>query len=120
LKSGKEIESVIIDPDHVFPDSNESNNVWTAGSGKIEKDIVLDSYLGTYSSKNTPLKITFTEKNSLLTLELPNYPKFTADPVAGAVDTFESQRAGLRFVFTKTGLKMTILENSQVMEFTKE
>ncbi|MCC9074173.1 M1 family metallopeptidase [Flavobacterium sp. F-65] len=118
--STEEIESVTIDPDHVFPDSNESNNVWTAGSGKIEKDVVLDSYLGTYSSKRTPLKITFTEKNDGLTVELPNYPKFSVQPVADAVDTFESTRAGLRFVFNKTGLNMTILENSQVMEFTKE
>ena len=27
--STEEIESIIIDPDHVFPDSNESNNLWT-------------------------------------------------------------------------------------------
>jgi hypothetical protein len=26
--STEEIESVILDPDHVFPDCNESNNTW--------------------------------------------------------------------------------------------
>ena len=26
--STEEIESVVLDPDHVFPDSNESNNIW--------------------------------------------------------------------------------------------
>jgi len=26
--STEEIESIILDPDHVFPDSNESNNIW--------------------------------------------------------------------------------------------
>jgi aminopeptidase N len=28
--STEEIESIILDPDHVFPDSNESNNTWNA------------------------------------------------------------------------------------------
>ena len=28
LNSTEEIESVVLDPDHVFPDSNESNNIW--------------------------------------------------------------------------------------------
>jgi hypothetical protein len=32
-----------------FPDSNEANNVWTA-KGVIEKDLILDGYLGTYSN----------------------------------------------------------------------
>ena len=26
--SSEELESVVIDPDYVFPDSNDSNNVW--------------------------------------------------------------------------------------------
>jgi hypothetical protein len=120
FNSTEEIESVTIDPDHVFPDSNESNNVWKAGTGKIEKDVVLDPYLGTYSSKKTPLKITFSEKNGALNVDIPNYPKFPAQPVANTEDTFESVGAGLRFAFTKTGMNMTILENSQVLEFTKE
>jgi hypothetical protein len=36
--STEEIESITLDPDHVFPDSNEANNVWTAAKGVIEKD----------------------------------------------------------------------------------
>jgi hypothetical protein len=35
--STEEIESITLDPDHVFPDSNEANNVWTAAKGVIEK-----------------------------------------------------------------------------------
>ncbi|TRX20532.1 M1 family metallopeptidase [Flavobacterium franklandianum] len=30
--STEEIESIVIDPDHVFPDSNESNNVWKSAN----------------------------------------------------------------------------------------
>jgi hypothetical protein len=39
--STEEIESITLDPDHVFPD-NEANNVWTAAKGVIEKDLILD------------------------------------------------------------------------------
>ena len=43
-KVTEEIESVTLDPDHVFPDYNESNNVWKAGNGKIEKDIIQNNF----------------------------------------------------------------------------
>jgi hypothetical protein len=37
FNSTEEIESIIIDPDHVFPDVNESNNSWISSTGIIEK-----------------------------------------------------------------------------------
>ncbi len=119
--STEEIESITLDPDHVFPDYNDSNNVWTSGKGKVEKDIILDGYLGTYSTKNAPLKIELTEKNSALSVEITNFPKFTVEPVTSEKDTFISNRAGLKFKFNeaKTGFDMTILENGQVIPFTK-
>ena len=119
--STEEIESITLDPDHVFPDYNDSNNVWTSGKGKVEKDIILDGYLGTYSTKNAPLKIELTEKNSALSVEITNFPKFTVEPVTSEKDTFISNRAGLKFKFNeaKTGFDMTILENGQVIPFIK-
>jgi len=119
--STEEIESITLDPDHVFPDHNTTNNIWTAGKGKIEKDIILDGYLGSYSTKNAPLKIDLTEKNSALNVAITNFPKFTVEPLAGEKDTFISKRAGLKFKFNeaKTGFDMTILENGQVIPFTK-
>lgn len=119
--STEEIESITLDPDHVFPDHNTTNNIWTAGKGKIEKDIILDGYLGSYSTKNAPLKIDLTEKNSALNVAITNFPKFTVEPIAGEKDTFISKRAGLKFKFNeaKTGFDMTILENGQVIPFTK-
>jgi hypothetical protein len=120
--STEEIESITLDPDHVFPDHTESNNVWTAGKGVIEKDIVLDGYLGTYTTKNAPLTIDFTEKNGTLSAEITNFPKFSVKAVADEKDTFESKRAGLKFKFNeaKTGLDMTVLGNGQVIPFTKK
>jgi hypothetical protein len=119
--STEEIESITLDPDHVFPDYNENNNIWTSGKGKIEKDIILDGYLGNYSAKNAPLKIELTEKNSVLNVEITNFPKFTVEPVAGEKDTFISNGAGLKFKFNeaKTAFDMTVLGNGQVIPFTK-
>lgn len=119
--STEEIESITLDPDHVFPDNNISNNIWAAGKGKVEKDIILDGYLGIYSTKNAPLKIEITEKNSVLNVEITNFPKFTVEPVAGEKDSFISNAAGLKFKFNedKTAFDMTILGNGQVIPFTK-
>ncbi|MEO8532727.1 MAG: M1 family metallopeptidase [Flavobacterium sp.] len=120
--STEEIESITLDPDHVFPDYNESNNVWTAGKGTVEKDVVLDGYLGTYVTKNAPLTLDFTEKNSVLNVEITNYPKFSVKAVPNEKDTFESARAGLKFKFNeaKTGVDMIISGNGQVIPFTKK
>lgn len=119
--STEEIESVTIDPDHVFPDYNSANNVWKSGTGKIEKDVILDDYLGTYSNTRSPLKITFTEKNSTLNAEITDYPSFLVSPVKDKKDTFESKRAGLIFEFSanKTGFNM-ITSDGQTIPFTKQ
>ena len=120
--STEEIESVVIDPDHVFPDSNTANNTWTAAAGKLEKDVILDDYLGVYATANAPLKITLTEKNSALNVGISGYPSFTATPVTGEANTFEAPAAGLKFKFNeaKTGFDMVITGNGQVIPFTKE
>ncbi|WP_264563916.1 M1 family metallopeptidase [Flavobacterium sp. N3904] len=119
VNTTEEIESVVIDPDHVFPDNNESNNTWTAGKGVIEKDIILDAYLGKFSTKAAPLKIEFTEKNSVLFAEITNYPKFSLTPIGK--DTFESKEAGVTFQFNeaKTGFDMIISADKKI-PFTRD
>ena len=117
--SNEEIESIIIDPDHMFPDRNETNNSWTSANGMIEIDIILDDYLGTYSNRNFPTKIVFSEKNNILNVTMTDYPKFIVERIAK--DTFESKQAGLKFEFneSKNGLKM-ILPDGQKIPFIKE
>ncbi|NRS88831.1 hypothetical protein HNQ02_001749 [Flavobacterium sp. 7E] len=117
--STEEIESITLDPEHVLPDNNEANNVWSSGTGVIEKDIILDGYLGTYSNTKAPIKITFSEKNSVLNVTITDYPEFSVEPVGK--DLFESKRAGLKFQFNedKNGFDMIISE-SQKIPFTKD
>ncbi|MFV8271140.1 M1 family metallopeptidase [Flavobacterium sp. GT2N3] len=117
--STEEIESITLDPDHVLPDSNEGNNTWTASKGLIEKDVILDGYLGTYSTKMAPLKITFSEKNGALNVLITNYPSFTVEPTGK--NSFESKQAGLKFQFDDNlnGFDMTVPEGQKI-PFTKD
>jgi hypothetical protein len=119
VNTTEEIESVVIDPDHAFPDVNESNNTWKSGSGAVEKDIVLDGYLGKFSTKAAPLKIEITEKNSVLFAEITDYPKFSLEPIGK--DKFESKEAGVTFEFNeaKNAFDM-IISSNQKLPFTRD
>ena len=118
-ESTEEIESIVIDPDHILPDSNVTNNTWTADKGLVEKDIILDGYLSVYSTKMSPLKITFSEKNGALKALITDYPAFTVQPTGK--NNFESKQAGLKFEFNENlkGFNM-ITSDGQKIEFTKD
>lgn len=117
--SKEEIETITLDPDHIFPDSNEANNVWTADKGLIEKDMIYDPYLGVYSNSRLPFKITITEKNTLLNVDIPDYSDFSVETIGK--DEFESKRAGLKFKFNedKSGFDM-IVGDSRTIPFTRD
>lgn len=119
VNTTEEIESVVIDPDHAFPDVNESNNTWKSGSGTVEKDIVLDGYLGKFSTKAAPLKIEITEKNGVLYAEITDYPKFPLTSIGK--DKFESKDAGVTFEFNeaKNAFDM-IISSNQKLPFTRD
>ncbi|WP_281228867.1 M1 family metallopeptidase [Flavobacterium aquiphilum] len=119
VETTEEIESVVIDADHTFPDVNESNNTWKSGTGVVEKDIILDGYLGKFSTKAAPLKIEITEKNSVLYAEITNYPKFSLAPIGK--DKFESKEAGVTLEFNeaKNAFDM-IISSNQKLPFTRD
>ncbi|WP_144891785.1 M1 family metallopeptidase [Flavobacterium tiangeerense] len=117
--STEEIESITLDPDHAFPDSNTANNVWTADKGLLEKDVILDGYLGIFSTQMAPLKITFSEKNGALNALITNYPAFSVENIGK--NAFESKQAGLKFEFNENlnGFEMTV-PGGQKIPFTRD
>jgi hypothetical protein len=119
VNTTEEIASIVLDPDHVFPDSNESNNTWTSDKGVVEKEVILDGYVGKYSTKAAPLKIVITEKNSVLFAEITDYPKFGLTLIGN--NKFESKEAGVTFEFNeaKTGFDM-IISADQKLPFTRD
>jgi hypothetical protein len=115
----EEIESIVIDPDHVFPDINEANNSWTSATGIVEKDVNLNAYLGTFSNSKSPVKIVFAKRRGVINVEITGYPKFNVTLIAK--DTFESKEAGLKFEFNeaKNGFDMVLPEGNKI-PFKKE
>jgi hypothetical protein len=115
----EEIESITMDPEHALPDSNIANNSWTSEKGLIEKDIILDGYVGTYSTKMAPIKIIFSEKNSVLTVLITDYPSFSVENTGK--NKFESKLAGLKFEFNDTldGFEM-LIPDGQKIAFTRD
>ncbi|MCW2120138.1 M1 family metallopeptidase [Flavobacterium sp. 7A] len=115
----EEIESITLDPEHVFPDYNLENNSWSAINGKIEKDIILDGYLGTYSNNKAPAKIIMTEKSDAINVQITGYPQFSLTIIGK--DLFESKAAGIKFQFNDSlsGFDM-ILSDGQKIPFTKD
>ena len=119
VNTTEDIDTIVLDPDHVFPDYNESNNSWNSTTGSVEKDVVLDGYLGTFSNKYSPAKIVFSKKRGQISVEITDYPMFNVELVEK--DIFESKEAGLRFEFyeTKTGFTM-ILKDGRKIPFSRE
>lgn len=119
VNTSEEIDTIVLDPDHQFPDFNEANNTWNAQTGTIVKDINLDGYLGSYKSIYSPVKVVFLKKRGAIFVEITDYPMFKVDFLEN--DIFESTQAGLRFEFytTKTGFTM-ILKDGTKIPFSRE
>lgn len=116
--STEEIESIILDPDHVFPDVNTTNNIWTAGKDILEKDLILDEYLGIFSSKVIPIVVSFTEENGKLMMESPGQPKLPLEPAGKDKFSFEQADLSIQFNASKTGFTLNV--NNQSFPFSKQ
>lgn len=114
----EEIESVTLDPNHVFPDINSGNDTWTAGKGEVEKDVILDGYLGTFSSKQIPVKIIFSEDNGVLTAKSEGQPNLSF--TSSGKDKFLANQAGLTVQFNENKSEFTLAVNGQSFLFTRD
>jgi hypothetical protein len=116
--STEEIESITLDPDHVFPDVNSLNNVWSADKGELEKDVILENYFGNFSSAMIPIKISFSEEEGMLVANATGQPKLLLD-VAGK-DKFTFEQAGLTIQFNESRSEFNLIVNGQTFLFTKD
>lgn len=114
----EEIDVITIDPDKVFPDINPSNNVWRSKGATIEKDLILDKYLGKFSNKNVPVKITLTEDNSKLMIEINDEPKFPMKP--NGKDNFNIPNQDFEIQFDESGKSFVLKTQGQSIPYTRE
>ena len=113
----EEIESITIDPDNALPDYNSANNIWTSGKSELEEDVILDSYLGTFSSKQIPIKITFTEENNALVGTATGQPSIIFEPIGK--DRFAVAAYGIEIQFNESKTEMTLNQGGEIL-FTRD
>lgn len=116
--STEELESITIDPENVFPDINSDNNVWTDAKNGVEKTPPLDGYLGTFSSKQIPIKIKFTQEDGELIINSEGQPSVPLENKGKDKFTFEQAGLAVQFNEAKTGFSLKIGE--QNFEFTRD
>lgn len=116
--STEEIETITIDPDHVLPDVNTANNIWSSEKSELEKDLILDDYLGNFSSKMIPIKVVFTDENGVLVANASGQPKLSLQ-TAGK-DKFTFEQAGLIMQFNESKNEVTLSVNGQSFLFTRD
>ena len=118
--STEEIATITIDPDHKMPDVNSSNNVWSADKSELEKEVILTSYLGSFSSKQIPIKLIFTDENGVLigTPQEGQGPPLSFESTGK--DKFKSEQAGVELQFNESKNEFTINMRGQNFLFTRE
>jgi hypothetical protein len=114
----EEIQTITLDPKHVFPDINSENNTWTAGKSEVEKDVILDGYLGTFSSKQIPIKITFKDENGTLVGSSEGQGSFPLE--TNGKDKFKIAGAPVEINFNDAKTEMTLVQGGQSILFTRE
>jgi D-alanyl-D-alanine carboxypeptidase len=78
----------------------------------------LDKYLGVYSSKQIPLKITITKDGNKLIAQGTGQPAFPIE--ATDKDKFKFDQAGAKFEFNPKEKTMILFQGGGQIEFTKE
>lgn len=114
----EEIESIVIDPDHVYPDSNPKNNTWNAGTSVTEKAADYSAYLGNYSSAQIPVKINFTQDAEGLVINATGQSSSALEDKGNGKFTLEEAGLVIQFNETKTAFKLSV--GPQSFDFTKD
>ena len=113
----KEIASVQLDPKGSLPDANPTDNIFKMGDQVVEK-INLGDYVGSFASKQLPLKIVIKEENNRLTVQAAGQNAFPVE-YEGA-DKFSFSMAGIELQFAKDKKSFTLLQGGKDYIFTKE
>jgi hypothetical protein len=116
--STEEIETITIDPDRVLPDVNSENNVWTAGKSELEKAVVVDAYLGKFSSTQIPIKITLSDLNGELMLEATGQQTLPLESLGK--DKFGFPQAGLTIQFTDDKKSFELKFGANTFKFIRD
>ena len=99
-------------------DADDKNNSWGTNKEKAVSMTNLEKYLGVYSSKDVPIKITFTKDGNNLEAEATGQDKFTLTNTGK--DTFSFEAAGIVIIFDTAKNEMNLQQGGGSYKFTKE
>jgi hypothetical protein len=121
ITTKNKIAFVKLDGD-IFIDANEKDNTWGAKKATATTATLtsadLDKYLGTYSTKQIPIKITFVKEGTDLIAEATGQERITLTNTGK--DTFAFTEAGVEFVFDIAKGEMTLKQGGGAFVFIKE
>jgi hypothetical protein len=80
--------------------------------------VVLDGYLGNYSSTKIPIKVNFTEEDETLIMNATGQPSLPLDDKGNG--KFALDQAGLSIQFNAAKDAFTLTYSGQNFEFTKD
>lgn len=123
LPTTKEISSVKLNPDGLIADADTTNDSFTMTAAGGSKTTAVDkpnlnSYLGTYKTKSTSMKITTSINDGKLMAEVTGQPKFPLEYTG--TDKFEFSMMGIIFQFSKDKKKLDVTYNGDTHTFEKE
>ncbi len=118
LDSKEEIATITLDPDHAFPDVNPSNNVWESGKSELEVVPSLAAYVGKFSSKQIPVKISFADEDGML-VGTPDNNQGSLQFESAGENKFVSEQAGVEVKFNEAKNEFTLNMGGQSFLFTK-
>ena len=108
------IESITLDPSHVFPDCNPANNTWISGKNTLDDDFVVTPYLGVFSSNQMRVKLTFSENDYQLMLQFTGQNPYPLEPMgkdkfgfAGTDMTFQFSPDKSTLIYSQGGKDVT-------------
>ena len=116
--SKEELESIVLDSDHVFPDINSQNNTWTDAKNGAEKAVSYDAYVGDYSSVAAPIKINLKQDGEALALTATGQQTAPLEDMGNGKFTFD--RAGLAIQFNEQKTGFTLIYGGRNFEYTKD
>jgi len=115
--STEEIKKVTIDPENALPDVNDDNNEWKSEGYEAPKPGKYAAYVGDYSSKQIPVKVTIYEEGDKLIMAA-NGDEIEAEEKGDNTFVVEEQGLEIKFADDKKSFKLNV--GGQSFDFTKE
>lgn len=115
--STEEIMKVTLDPKFVLPDSDSDNNVWKSENMPVAAPGKYVSFVGDYSSKEIPVKVSLFEENGVLMISGNGDSAPLEDK---GNNTFVLEADGLEIKFNEDKKGLTLKVGPQSFSFTRD